>query len=240
MDLASLIEEEASILADTRSGHEEYCTFSENAVGLTEDLMLIANYENTYVNFVTFLWHTHVSLALALLSALRGHQAQTEVMMRQSIEAGVMAAFALGHLGEDWLSSGDVEKLRPHAYSWLESCYPTHSRTIKKIKDRINEDWAHPTMFSAFKTWHFASDHEPGHLSYFDFRDDSWIRLNLWRIGDMALGLTHLIAQVASDRKLWSCPRRVSVRLRELSQTDGRLHALLLSEHPPQPTSSGS
>jgi len=97
---------------------------------------------------------------LAFLSSLRLHNVQAMMNLRQVLEAGAAAAYAIANPKvEDFVDidefgimdpSQDLAKKR---YRWLDDNFPDASTWIKEQKNRINVQTAHANMLSGDRTF---------------------------------------------------------------------------------------
>jgi hypothetical protein len=86
---------------------------------------------------------------LALFSTVRLHQAQAAMDLRQVLEAGSLAAYAIANPDPSLFVTEDKNgllnsssKLTGKAYRWLDQNHLQSSRNIKELKDAINETTA--------------------------------------------------------------------------------------------------
>src|SRR5258707_12270979 len=88
---------------------------------------------------------------LSLFSALRLHKMQAMMDLRQVLEAGAAAAFAIANPETDHFVDVDgfgimdpSQKLTGKRYKWLDQNYPDKSARMPRPKDRINSSPTHP------------------------------------------------------------------------------------------------
>jgi hypothetical protein len=93
---------------------------------------------------------------LALFSAVRLHRVQALMNLRQTLEAGACAAFAIANPDHAHFVDTDeygildpTKKLTGKRYHWLDENYPAGSAAIREIKDQINNWTAHANLISA-------------------------------------------------------------------------------------------
>jgi len=81
--------------------------------------------------------------------------------------------------------------------NWIESAYNNHSQAIRRIKNQINEQTAHANIFNSQHNFLYV----PGksaeiHTSYFDFEDDEWVKVDIWRCANAGLIAIDLLLAV--------------------------------------------
>jgi hypothetical protein len=90
---------------------------------------------------------------LALFSTVRLHQVQSTMNLRQVLEAGSLASFAIANPDPSHFVTEDKngllnssQKLTSNAYKWLDQHYPEASKGLKEMKDNINASTAHANL----------------------------------------------------------------------------------------------
>jgi hypothetical protein len=103
--------------------------------------------------FASFLSQVKKLHTLALFSTVRLHQIQSMMNLRQVLEAGAAAAFAIANPDHkhfvETTDEGllDASKgLTSKRYTWLDKNYPEGSAAIKAMKNLINESTAHSNL----------------------------------------------------------------------------------------------
>ncbi len=143
---------------------------------------------------------------LALLSALRLHNVQMMMNLRQVLEAGAAAAYAIANPNvEDFVDIDDFGIMDPSAkllgkrYKWLGERYPVASNWIKEKKDEINANSAHANIISGSRTFHVSEDGKKVSTPFFDFEDTDYVKIDLWLVGNVAVNFMSFFYGVASD-----------------------------------------
>lgn len=138
---------------------------------------------------------------LALFSTVRLHQVQSTMNLRQVLEAGSLAAFAIAHPDPSHFVTEDKngllnssQKLTGNVYKWLDQNYPQGSKSLKEMKDNINASTAHANLVYTGSNFEVADDAVSS--PFFDFVDDYAVRSDLWRIGNIAISLLDLFCGV--------------------------------------------
>ncbi|MFH1983334.1 MAG: hypothetical protein ABIL58_15930 [Pseudomonadota bacterium] len=151
--------------------------------------------------FILFLSQFQKSITLSLLSALRNHEVQFNLMLRQALEAGALASYALHSPDVEGFARTDAHdclftdrKVAKKAYKWLESEYPTHSKSMKYMKDQINESYAHASILPASDNIQFDF-HKIG-STFFDKPDELITIQHLWWIGNVVIGILDLFEHI--------------------------------------------
>jgi len=134
---------------------------------------------------------------LALFSTVRLHEVQSTMNLRQVLEAGACAAFAIANPGPGHFVTTDSQgvlnssqKLTGKIYKWLDEHYPDGSKNIKSIKDLINASTVHTNL--AFTGSNFREKDGGVSSPFFDFEDPYFVKTDLWRIGNIAISLLDL------------------------------------------------
>lgn len=186
MDIKELIKIENEIIEESISESEELITNSYNLVKL---LSKIANVKNTDASAFFFL-HRQVQNGLfqSLLSILRRHEIQAQIMLRHSIETACLSVYSLENTNTndyivlDDIAAKPVKGVERKAYNYLDKEFHEESKKLKAIKDNINQYFAHGNMFSSFKTF----SKELQKIDYFDKKDSLLERTFIWQIGYVA------------------------------------------------------
>ena len=134
---------------------------------------------------------------LALFSTVRLHQAQATMDLRQVLEAGSLAAYAIANPDPSLFVTEDKNgllnsspKLTGNAYKWLDQNYPQGSASLKEMKDNINASTAHANLVYTGANFEVVDDGVSS--PFFDFEDDYAVKTELWRIGNIAISLLDL------------------------------------------------
>jgi hypothetical protein len=146
-------------------------------------------------------------LTLALFSTVRLHKEQAMMDLRQALEAGACAAFAIANPDHAHFVDTDKfgvldpsQKLVSKRYKWLDANYPNASKAIRERKDQINSSNSHANLIGAYGR--SRADEQGGWFSepFFDVKDEYHIKTDLWRIADSALTLLHVFHEVNEER----------------------------------------
>jgi len=217
----------------------EYGRYYENAsslVSLASDFFNKADFD--FWVFLSLLSQVQNSLCLALLSTLRRHDVQTNMMLRHVLEAAVLACYSIHNKNEDNFAKQTSEgllilndKVRDKSYKWLESNYKSYSDKIKFMKDKINKTSTHANIMHAFYNTDFSS-HRKIVVSIFDGNNEDiehtrvMIMQRLWWIGNIAFGIVDLLSKVISDYKA----ANLIDNFADIMATLGRQNQMLMEE----------
>jgi hypothetical protein len=143
---------------------------------------------------------------LSVFSVLRLHKAQAMMNLRQVLEAGAAAAFAIANPETHHFVDVDAfgimdpaQKLTNKRYRWLKTNYPSESDWIAATKDRINSSTAHANIISGDSTFRIADDYTAASAPFFDIEDEFFVKADLWLISSVALTLMDFFFGVADD-----------------------------------------
>ncbi len=161
--------------------------------------------------FIAFLSQVKKHHTLALFSAVRQHHVQTGMNLRQVLEAGSWAAYAMGNKEQEKFCEQDLngvlqvpDKLMKAKNKWLTDKYKNGSDAIRRLKDLINSSMAHSNIVYTFQNFQARPTDNPGFdIPFFDYSDDFKTKTDLWFIGNIALGLLDLFYGVNKDFKVF-------------------------------------
>ncbi len=150
--------------------------------------------------FAMFLSQIRKHTTLALFSAVRLHRIQAQMDLRQVLEAGSCAAYALvnpdpsGFVDVDTDGILDASKeLTTKRYRWLDEHFSLGSVAIKKMKKTINESTAHSNIVYAHNTFKFDDEQGRFRTPFFDLEDEYLVQTDLWQVANVAMGLMDLL-----------------------------------------------
>lgn len=162
--------------------------------------------------FLSFFSQVLKFFILSALSAARQHRTQSSMCVRQLLEAGCKAAYAIHFPDADIFVSknedgalDEIQNSTKVCYDWLDLNYPELSRSIKDTKDSINDLYAHSNLITSQEN--FEAQGNKYNLLVFDRFGDDFVSANLWLVSTVALKILFLIfrsAQAVETVKL--CP----------------------------------
>lgn len=136
---------------------------------------------------------------LALLSVVRRHKVQAMMDLRQVLEAGTAAAFAIANPQNEHFFEVDQDniitshqELAVKRYRWLEQNYKAGSDAIKAKKDLINNQQAHANIVSTDSVFGIAEGGEMVNAPFFDAEDEHFVKIDLWLTASIALEVMDL------------------------------------------------
>ena len=143
---------------------------------------------------------------LALFSTLRLHKVQAMMNLRQVLEAGASAAFAIANPEQHHFVDTDQrgildpsQELTKKRYAWLHKNYEKQSQWIKDTKERINSSAAHANIISADSVFRIADTGDQISAPFFDIEDEYFVTADLWLIASVAITLMDLFYGVVNQ-----------------------------------------
>ena len=107
--------------------------------------------------FGSFLGQVKNHQMLSLFSTVRLHKVQAMLNLRQVVEAGACAAYAIANPDHNDFVDTDEhgildtsQKLARKRYKWLDDNYPDGSQAIKDIKEQLNSTTSHANLINAY------------------------------------------------------------------------------------------
>lgn len=186
--------------------------------------------------FVMFLAQIRKHHLLAHFSTVRLHHIQAMMNLRQVLEAGSCAAYAIANpdqagftdIDENGITdiSQDLTKKR---YEWLEGNFKEGSDAIKNMKSTINNSTAHSNVVYAHNNFRFDGDQGKFVTPFFDIEDDYLVKTDLWQIGNIAMGLMDLFYGVNDGLNVVKFVDDLVPRLKALEAENHRLKAEMMS-----------
>ena len=143
---------------------------------------------------------------LAIMSTVRLHKSQPMWNLRQVLEAGAHAAFAIANPDDEhffeWEDGLPVLSKKPtrKRYDWLEQNHKALSDAIKAKKDRLNESQTHANVVTSHSVFRIEGDQV--HAPFFDIEDEFHVKLDLWLAMAIALDMMKLFREVNQGRNV--------------------------------------
>jgi hypothetical protein len=210
-----------------------YLSARECSIFLSRSIASVElSHHETFGRFFSQLKKYHM---LALLSTLRLHKVQSMLNLRQVLEAGAAAAFAIANPEMRHFVDADPnglldpsKDLAKKRYQWLHKHFPAGSRAIKEKKELINATMPHANIVSANQTFS-VDDKMTNTTPFFDIENEFHVQIDLWLISSIGVELMDLLYGVNQTHKsiefLDNFPEHL---LRVARQTDA-LHAEITS-----------
>jgi hypothetical protein len=169
----------------------------------------IVSVDHDRMNFARFLALLKKHHMLAIMSAVRLHKVQAMMNLRQVIEAGAAAAFAIGNPQDHHFFKVDAnniitspQELTKKRYRWLEQNFKVGSDAIKAKKELINNAQSHANIVSTDSVFHIADSGDVIKAPFFDIEDDYFVKTDLWLASAIALDLMDLFYGVNKGRNV--------------------------------------
>jgi hypothetical protein len=156
-------------------------------------------------------FHSHMKKhhMLALFSSLRLHKVQAMMNLRQVLEAGTSAAFAIANPEQEHFADIDdrgildpSQELTKKRYAWLHKNFEPRSQWVKETKERINASAAHANIVSADSVFRISDAGDQIDAPFFDVEDEYHVKADLWLIGSVAITLMDLFYGVNHGRNV--------------------------------------
>jgi len=173
---------------------------------------------------------------LANFSAVRLHHIQTMMNLRQVLEAGSCAAYAIANPDQTGFTDIDENGIAvitqgktKKRYKWLEDSFKKGSDAIKNMKNTINDSTAHSNIVYAHNNFRFDGDRGKFVTPFFDIKDDYVVKTDLWQIGNIAMGLMDLFYGVNKNLGVIKFIDDFVPRLKVLEAENNRLKVEMMS-----------
>lgn len=212
-------------------GAERYGEYFVNAADFNHLLneFLVSINPDRFI-FAAFLSQVRKHHTLALFSAIRLHHTQAMMDMRQVLEAGACAAYAIANTDTaDFADANDQVIVNPSdtltkkRYKWLEENYEKCSDAIKNMKGLINSSAAHSNIVYAHTNFKFDTTTGKIDTPFFDFEDEYHVKTDLWMIGNVIMGLMDLFYGVNKGRDVIKFADDFIPRLKTLEKQNKKL-----------------
>ena len=192
-----------------------------------------ASHHETFGRFFSLLKKHHM---LALLSTVRLHKVQSMLNLRQVLEAGAAAAFAIAnpemHHFVDVDPSGFLDPSQDLArkrYKWLDEHFPADAQAIKEKKDLINRQMSHANIVSANQTFSVDEKRENIAAPFFDIEDQYHVQIDLWLISSIGVELMALFRRANLTRNAIGFTENFPAYLNHIARQNDKLHAEITS-----------
>lgn len=229
--IPQLIKQEQQIMLDSEKRYTEYVQHAWAGHSLLHTFVKAGKADSFF--FLIFLSQIRVNYLLAMLSASRRHHVQMYMNLRQVLEAGAIAAYAIGnHKTEDFAKITEIEtmetpsELTVKRYKWLDEHYPTGSAQIKNLKAQI-QNTAHANIIDAYRNFKVKKGITVSeiHTPFFDQRNDFQMKADFWVLGNVVMGLTDLFYGINNDYKVLTFSDDFMPKLKALEAENKRLKA---------------
>jgi hypothetical protein len=230
-----IVESERRLVSDaeTRYG-EHYRAARACSIFLSRSIVSVElSHHEAFGRFFSQLKKHHM---LALLSAVRLHKVQSMMNLRQVLEAGAAAAFAIANPEMRHFVDADPnglldpsKDLAKKRYQWLDDHFPAGSRAIKEKKERINDTTSHANIITANQT--FSVDDKMTNVAapFFDIEDEYHVQVDLWLISSVGVELMDLLYGVNQTRNAIEFVNNFPEYLHHVARQNDALHAEITS-----------
>lgn len=169
----------------------------------------VVSIDHTRMHFGRFLALTKKHHTLAVLSIVRLHKVQAMMNLRQTIEAGCAAAFAIAKPEDEHFFKIDQrglvvspQKLREKRYSWLDKNFKSRSDLVETRKKQINDNYSHTNIVSTDSIFQIDDTGALANSPFFDVEDNHLVRTDLWLASTIALELVDWFYGIAKGRNV--------------------------------------
>jgi len=229
-----IIESEREMILNGARGYGDYFINANEFNQLLNNFIKSVDDIEKFI-FIAFLSQVKKHHTLALFSTVRQHHIQMSMNLRQVLEAGAWAAYAMGNKEQEKFAESnngilDVpDRLRKAKNKWLNDNFKIKSDEIKNLKDQINKSTAHSTIIYAFQNFRINPISNPGFdTPFFDFTDEYKVKSDLWFVGNVALGLIDLFNGVNQRFGVFQFVDDFSGRFKDLVDQNKRLKTELM------------
>jgi hypothetical protein len=217
-------------------GEERFGACYVNAVHFSELLSrFVKSTAPDRMIFAMFLSQLRKHYTLALFSTVRLHRVQAKMDLRQTLEAGACAAYAIANTDPaDFADTDDVgilnpsQKLSKKRYKWLDQHFAEESNAIKNLKDGINELSAHSNIVDAHSNFNFNAVNRQFETPFFDTEDEYLVKSDLWLTANVAMGLMGLFFKMNAGLNVIVFNEEFQPRMVELTRENGRLRTEMM------------
>lgn len=206
-NIAEIVESEAAMV---RAAGERFGEYFDSA-WLCSVLLsrCVVSIDHSRMHFGRFLALTKKHHTLAVLSIVRLHKVQAMMNLRQAIEAGCTAAFAIANPEDDHFFKIDdnglvvsPQKLREGRYRWLDQNFKSRSDLIEARKKQINDHYSHTNIVSSDSIFQIDGTGELASSPFFDIEDEHFVKTDLWLASTIALELVDWFYGVNKGRNV--------------------------------------
>jgi len=189
-----IIDSEALLAATAASRYGMYYLHARNVTTFLSKC--VASIDPGYDFFAGFYAHMKKHHLLALLAAVRLHHVQSQMNVRQVIEGGAWATYALTHTEPSYFvhidgrgilrPTTDLSKKRDQ---WLVERFPKNWEHLRSLRSQINKYGTHANLVVSHKVLRLSEGGKEWDMPFFDFTDDYHVYTDLWSIAGVAVTL---------------------------------------------------
>jgi len=213
---------------------DRYRGFYDNVVGVGSLLQHgITGLPASRDIFAMFASQVKKHYLLAQFSFVRLHQIQGRMNLRQVLEAGAAAAYAIAHNDPADFADADAhgildpaQKLTLRRYKWLDEHYPRGSASLKALKAFVNDFGSHASIVQTGNN--FGVEEGWFTTSFFDVEDPYFVKTDLWLTANVGLGVLDLFFGVNRDERVLTLADDFAARLSALAADHGELRQQMI------------
>jgi hypothetical protein len=233
-NLVEILKTEHKLLLEAPEKYGDFFHHATESLNLIQSF--IASVDQKGWLFIAFLSHIRKHHLLALLSIIRLQHVQASMNLRQVLESGTNAAYALANpKSEDFTRSSPEglleipEELQNKRYKWLENNYPKGSDAIKAMK-KMMQSASHSNIIDVHRTFKYQHKNKSVQLvtPFFDSESDFQIKTDLWTVANIAMGLMDLFYGVSLKYPYISFSQTFLERLKNLDKENARLKEIMM------------
>jgi hypothetical protein len=195
--IEEIIDSEALLSATAAEHYGIYYLHARNVT--TFFSKCLTSIDPGYDFFAGFYAHVKKHHLLALLSAIRLHYVQSQMNIRQVIEGGAWATYALAHTEADHFVHIDKRGiLRPKTElsnkrdQWLAERFLKNWSYLRGLRSQINKYGTHANLVVSHKVLRRSEGGREWNMPFFDFTEDYHVYTNLWSIAGIGISLMDL------------------------------------------------
>jgi hypothetical protein len=196
----------------------------------------VTSVDHSRLNFARYHAVLKKHHTLAVLSLVRLHKVQAMMDLRQALEAGCAAAFAIANPENEHFFKVDEhnivtspQNLTDKRYRWLDQNFRQRSDVIKAKKKLINEHQAHPNVVSADRVFRIDDTGELINAPFFDIEDVHLVKIDLWLAASIALELMDWFYGVNTGRDVIAFAPNFVNGVQQLAKGTNALQAELMA-----------
>lgn len=205
--LEEITESERQMLLTAKERYGNYYVNARaSSVFLSKCIVAIDHDRLNFGRFLAIMKKHHM---LSIMSAVRLHKVQAMMNLRQVLEAGAAAAFAIANPEDRHFFKIDdkgivktPQKPTDKRYEWLEQNYKDKSDSIKAKKTLINNSQSHANVVSAHSVFRVDDTGELINAPFFDIEDEHFVKSDLWLASAVALEMMDLFYGVNIGRNV--------------------------------------
>jgi hypothetical protein len=195
--------------AAASSARHRYGKHYDNAQAISVFLTsFLESFDQSRWVFGSFIGEVKKHQVLSLLSAVRLHKVQAMMKLRQVVEAGACAAYAIANPDHnDFVDTDEHGMLDPSQrlarkrYKWLGENYPDGSKAIKDIKEELNKTTSHANLINAYSSGAWTAE-DWFSSPFFDVDDPYHVQTDLWRIGTSYRLSSSFVSRISRSERI--------------------------------------